>query len=146
MIPMALSAFTDPAAPPTPETLESMLGPAAPLWSDLCAILRGLVGDVVEAWNHGGAKVGWSMRLVHDGRILAYLTPQAGHALVGVVLGEKAIARAEASAGLSTPTREAIAAAPRYAEGRGVRIVMATADDLSVALELARIKVGSASR
>ena len=139
---MALSAFADPAVPPTPETLESMLGPAAPLWSGLGATLRRLAGDVEEAWKHGGVKIGWSLRLVHDGRILVYLTPQAGQALVGVFLGEKAIVRAEAAGNLSARTREVIAAAPRYAEGRGVRIPMATPDDLSVASELVRIKIG----
>jgi hypothetical protein len=87
-------------------------------------------------------KTGWSMRLVHQGRILVYLTPQAGQALVSVVLGEKAIARAEAAGHLSASTREVIDAAPRYAEGRGVRIPMATPDDLSVASELVRIKAG----
>ena len=139
---MALSAFADVTAPPTRVALEAALGPAAPLWSDLEARIRELASDVEEAWNHGGAKVGWSMRLVHEGRIVVYLTPQVGQVLVGVVLGEKAIARAETAGIVSARTREVIAAAPRYAEGRGVRIPMATGDDLSVASELVRIKLG----
>ena len=99
-------------------------------------------GKVAETWHFGGAKYGWSQRLVQGKRVLVYLTPQAGQLLVGVALGEKAIAVAEATGLASARTREIVAAAPRYAEGRGVRFAVATDDDLAVAKELARTRLG----
>ena len=71
-------------------------------------------GDLAETWHHGGAKYGWSMRLVRKDRNLVHLTPQAGMFLVGVALGEKAIAAAEAAGIVSVRTLEIVAAAPEY--------------------------------
>ena len=138
---MALSAFEDPAAPPTREELVEVLGPATPLWDDLVTDVRRRGGALTEDWHHG-PKFGWSMRLVLGDRILVHLTPQVGRLLVGVVLGEKAIAAATASGSASGRTLEVVAAAPRYAEGRGVRFPVATVEDLLVAEELCRIKLG----
>lgn len=138
---MALSAFDDPAQQPAPEAIGDVLGAAAASWSALTAEARLLAGDVDETWSFGGSKVGWSMRLVQGTRVLVYLTPQAGQLLVGVVLGEKAIAAAEASGVASARTLDVVAGAPKYAEGRGVRVTVVTADDLALAKELVRIKL-----
>ena len=139
---MALSAFDDPARPPTADELAAMLGPAAPCWAELVADVARHAGDLAETWHHGGAKYGWSMRLVRKDRNLVHLTPQAGTFLVGVALGEKAIAAAEAAGIVSVRTLEIVAAAPKYAEGRGVRYPVASDADLALAKELARIKLG----
>jgi hypothetical protein len=139
---VALSAFDDPAQGPTPDELEPVLGPAARCWSDLIAEVRRHAGTIEETWRFSGPKYGWSMRLVEGKRVIVYLTPQAGQVLVGVSLGEKAIAAAEAAGLASARTLEIVAAAPRYPEGRGVRTPVATGDDLAVAIELARIKLG----
>jgi hypothetical protein len=138
---VALSAFDDPAHPPTEVDLAAILGPASPLWTNLVADVARRASDTVEAWRYGGPTFGWSMRLVRKDRNLLYLTPQAGTFIVGVALGEKAIAAAEASGIASTRTLEIVAAAPKYAEGRGVRYPVALDDDLAVARELARIKL-----
>jgi hypothetical protein len=139
---MALSAFDDPAAPPTPEALAATLGPASPWWAALVEEVRATAGEVTERWAFSGPKNGWSMRVLRGDRVIAYLTPRAGSILVGVVLGEKAIAAATAAGTVSTRTLDVVAAAPRYAEGRGVRIAVETGDDLAVAKDLARIKLG----
>jgi hypothetical protein len=138
---MALSAFADPASAPTPNQLDGTLGSAAPRWEAIVADVRRLAGELDETWNYAGAKYGWSMRLVRKGRNLVYLTPQDGTLLVGVALGEKAIAAAEAAGFVSDRTRAIVEAAPRYAEGRGIRFAVATDDDLVVTHELARIKL-----
>ena len=138
---MALSAFDDPTRAPTPDELDSALGPAARLWPGLIAAVHCDTGELTETWAFG-AKSGWSMRLVQKERNLVHMTPQAGRMLVGVVLGEKAIARAEAAGLASARTLEVAAAAPRYAEGRGIRFEVETDEDLAVAMELARIKIG----
>ncbi len=138
---MALSAFDDPTSPPTPDELDALLGPCSRLWAELVAAVRRHAGGSTETWVFG-AKYGWSMRLVRRERNLLHLTPQAGRMLVGVALGEKAIARAEAAGLASGRTLEVVAAAPKYAEGRGVRFEVATDEDLAVAVELARIKLG----
>jgi hypothetical protein len=139
---MALSAFEDRTQPPAPDDLRAVLGVAAACWTALVADVREAAGPIDETWSFGGPKYGWSMRLVQGKRVLVYLTPQAGQLLVGAVLGEKAIAAAEASGLTSRRTLDIVRAAPKYAEGRGVRIPVVTDDDLVVARELVRIKLG----
>jgi hypothetical protein len=139
---VALSAFEDPAAAPSREELVAVLGPATLLWDDLVTDVKRRADAVTEGWNHAGPKFGWSMRLVLGDRILVRLTPQVGRLLVGVTLGKKAIDLAATSGGASERTLEVVAVAPRYAEGRGVRFPVATVDDLLVAEELCRIKLG----
>ena len=119
-----------------------MLGPSARLWAELVAAVRHHAGEMTDERWVFGAKHGWSMRLVGRERILVYLTPQARQLMVGVVLGEKAIAKAEAAGLASERTLEVVAAAPRYAEGRGIRLQVVTDEDLATAIELARMKVG----
>jgi hypothetical protein len=138
---VALSAFEDSDRPPSPEERAAVLGPAAAYWDQLVTAVRDRAGGVVEGWRHGGARSGWSCRLMLGDRVLVYLTPQPGAMLVGVVLGEKAIERARAAGLASETTLAVVDAAPRYAEGRGVRVTVRTSDDLAVAKELARIKL-----
>ena len=63
---------------------------------------------------------------------MVHLMLQAGTFLVGVALGKKAIAAAEAAGIASVRTLEIVAAAPKYAEGRGVRYPVASDADLAV--------------
>jgi Protein of unknown function (DUF3788) len=144
---VALSAFAHPDVAPTPETLDAVLGDAAAVWRTIVEQTRTLAGSIDEDWGHRGKSFGWSMRLLQGTRVVAYLTPQANALLLGVVLGEKAIAAREAGPGISSGARTVLEAAPRYAEGRGIRILVASPEDLAVALELIEIKLaGQAAR
>jgi hypothetical protein len=138
---VALNAFDDPSHQPTPKELRAILGGASRFWSALVADVRRGCKGMTEHWNFG-AKFGWSLRLKHEDRILVYLTPRTGRMLVGVVLGEKAVNAARAAGKTSDATLALVAAAPKYAEGRGVRVEVGTDDELRVARELARIKIG----
>jgi hypothetical protein len=140
---MALSAFEDPGTSPATPALEAVLGAAAPHWAALIAEVSERSGGSTQLWRHGGTRNGWTLRLLRGDRVLAYLTPQAGRMLVGVVLGEKAIDRAQAAGFASRATMAVVDAAPRYAEGRGVRLEVRTDADLAIARELVRIKLGT---
>jgi hypothetical protein len=67
------------------------------------------------------------------------MTPQHQQFLVSLVLGEKAIAATSASR-LPAAVRDAIAAAPRYAEGTGVRMTVTNGRQLPALATLAQIK------
>lgn len=137
--PMALSAFDDPARSPAPAAVRSRLGGAAPLWADLVAHVAGTCPPLEEVWSFAGAKFGWSLRLKRAERVLVYLTPQDGRFLVGLVLGEKAIAAASEK-GLPPTVLALLDAAPRYAEGRGIRLAIAPGDDLENVKSLVALK------
>lgn len=136
---MALSAFDDKFHRPTPAELAQTLGPADAAWRQLVAETTRDHGPLEELWNFAGAKFGWSLRLKKKDRVVLYLTPQAGQFLVGLVLGEKAVAAAGRD--LPPAVLAALDAAPRYAEGRGLRLPVTTLDDLPAVHRLAAAKL-----
>ena len=137
---MALSAFDDKSRPPAPDELAEVLGQALRPWDDLIAHVEETYPPITQLWNFVGAKYGWSLRLKCKDRVVLYMTPQAGVFQLGLVLGEKA-AQAAHDANLPDSVLSLIDAAPRYAEGRGIRLPVATGDDLSAVRTLAALKM-----
>ena len=137
---MALSALDDRTRRPERAALDGVLGRAAGFWHELVTEVARGHAPVTQQWNFAGAKNGWSLRLRHRERVILYLTPQEGRFLVGVVLGEKA-ARAAREGGEPQSVRALIEAAPRYAEGRGIRFTVSRAADLRTARRLVALKM-----
>jgi hypothetical protein len=138
--PKSLSAFGDKASPPTTADLNSALGHAASAWADLVLQINRAYPPIVEQWNFASAKFGWSLRLKKADRIVLYLIPQKDRFLVGIVLGAKAVAAAQNS-GLPTAVLKAIAEAPRYAEGTGIRLPVEDRSELAPLQTLAALKM-----
>jgi hypothetical protein len=133
---MALSAFDDPKAPPAARDVVTALGKAHAAWKEL----RSLAGKgLEEEWGFSSKASGWSLRLRDRKRVILYLTPQNGRFLASLALGEKAVAAAQ-KADLPPALLAAVAAAPRYAEGRGVRVEVRTTADARGVAALAAVK------
>ncbi|MFA6958165.1 MAG: DUF3788 family protein [Thermoanaerobaculia bacterium] len=137
---VSLSAFGEKTALPAEGELLHVLGPAADAWTDLINRIKLTFEPAVEQWNFAGAKYGWSLRLRRRDRVILYLIPQAGRFLVGIVLGAKAVAAAR-SAKLPARLIDAIAEAPRYAEGTGVRFPVSKARELPAIERLVALKM-----
>jgi hypothetical protein len=138
--PESLSAFGDKAHPPAQAELDRCLGPAAAAWHALAAHVERSHGPTVEQWNFAGAKYGWSLRLKQKERVILYFIPQAGRFLVGLVLGAKAVAAAK-DAELPAALLESLAAAPRFAEGTGLRLPVSAASELPPIQKLVALKM-----
>ncbi len=141
---MALSVFDDRSRSPDPERLRAALGPAAALWRQLLARAAERDPDVLQLWHFAGPKYGWSLRVRQKGRVVLHMTPCKGHFLAGIILGEKTIAAAQAK-GLPKPVLAVIEAAPRYAEGRGIRQKVSSARDLRIVTRLLDLKMSGAA-
>ena len=137
---MSLSVFADRGHAPSADQLREALGESHPSWIRLIDHVRSRRDRLREEWAYPGAKFGWSLRLREGDRNLLYLTPGRGEFLVGVVLGDRAIAAAR-EAGASAEALALADAAPKYAEGRGIRVSVREPDDLPLAMELAGIKL-----
>jgi Protein of unknown function (DUF3788) len=137
---VALSSFDDKSRPPAAAEVETVLGEAGELWKGLVAHVVEKFAPTSEVWSFAGPKYGWSLRLRRRDRIVLYMTPQIGHFLVGVVLGERAVEAAQ-NADLPESVRALIDSAPRYAEGRGIRFTVTTPAELAAAKKLAAIKL-----
>ncbi|HEY5169687.1 MAG TPA: DUF3788 family protein [Thermoleophilia bacterium] len=138
---MALSAFDDVSSPPQPAAVSEVLGPSARLWDQLVSAVTESHPPTVALWNFAGVKYGWSLRLKRRDRNLLHLTPQPGTFLLGVVLGEKAALAAHRGE-LPKAVLKVIDEAPRYGEGRGIRMQVATTADLETARMLTALKMG----
>jgi hypothetical protein len=139
----SLSAFADKTSAPTEAELHRTLGPAATAWNHLVSHVHSTYSQAAEQWNFAGANYGWSLRLWSAERVILYLIPQTGQFLVGIVLGGKAVAAAQ-TADLPAAVVAAIAKAPRYAEGTGLRLPVADESQLPPIQLLAALKMARA--
>jgi hypothetical protein len=136
---MALSAFDDKTRSPTIDDLRLVLGRAYAPWVKLLALVAERIDPVAEVWKFTSASTGWGLRVLQKERVILYMTPQSNQFLVSLALGEKAVAAVRA-AKLSAGVLKAIEDAPRYAEGRGVRIAVRRRAQLATIARLAQIK------
>ncbi len=136
---MSLSAFGDKTRQPTDDELSRTVGRAYGAWRRLIALVEERIESVTEVWGYSGAASGWGLRVRHRERVLLYMTPKQDGFLVSFALGEKAVAAARA-ARLPKLVLETIDAAPRYAEGRGVRFDVRTLRQAASLADLAEIK------
>jgi len=105
---------------PTEAELAATLGPAQAIWQQLHASLTQDFPGLRLEWKTAKIPFGRYGMLRQKERTLVYLIPHAGNFEVSVVLGKKAAALALAT-DLPTETRQLVAKARRYAEGRGIR-------------------------
>jgi hypothetical protein len=136
---MTLSAFVDGATAPTDDDLRTMLGRSHAVWRTLIDTVGERIGPVTELWARTSKSTGWGLRLRQKDRVILYMAPQRNQFVVSFALGEKAVAAALATR-LPAAIREAIEAAPRYAEGRGVRITVTSVRQVPALVALAQVK------
>jgi len=137
---MALSALDDRSSEPTGGDVAAVVGDSFALWRMLCGWLGDAAGIDGWQWGFSGAKYGWGLRANRGKRVIAYLIPQNGGFLVGLVLGDRTVTAA-AAASLPQEVRDIMAAAPGFAEGTGFRLPVTSAADLDGVRTLVRIKL-----
>lgn len=139
---MALSVFDNKEKKPKPAELWKELGKSAAAWRALTEWLAGQHDPLIEEWIFSGQNWGWSLRLKHKKRAILYLTPCKKHFFVGFVLGEKAV-RAVLGADLPENVVREIKTAPKYAEGRGIRLDIKYKKDIAAVKLLAEAKMAN---
>ncbi|MGD8698651.1 MAG: DUF3788 domain-containing protein [Gemmatimonadales bacterium] len=139
---MALSAFNDKSSPPRSAELRETLGRSSNLWDRLRDHLASDYQPLTEKWSMYSERWGWSLQLKKKKRTILYMTPCKKHFLVGFVLGEKAVKAAHESE-LPEALLALIDSAPKYPEGRGVRIEVRTKKDLEAIKQLAAVKMAN---
>lgn len=139
---MTLSAFDDKTKPPEDRDLAAVLGKSFSLWNSLKCAVSDDHAPLAEEWGYTGKSTGWGFRLKKKDRVLLYMTPCRGFFLASFAFGEKAVQSAH-NAKLPAGILAIIDAAPRYAEGRGVRIEVRTAKDVAAVKQLVAIKAAS---
>lgn len=137
---MAFSFFEDKEHQPEDSDLVEALAETQRYWDDLKSTMARNFQPLSVEWGFSGKKWGWSLRLKQKARTILYMTPRAGDFVVGFALGQKAVDAAHAT-DLPPSVLELIDAAPKYAEGRGVRLEVRTEEDLRSVVQLADVKM-----
>ena len=136
-----LNAFIGKKKQPSQAEVTKALGPAAGLWTELIAWMADNLGVATQEWKGICVdKYGWSLTLKQKKRTIVYLGPCNGCFRVAFALGDKAVAAAKAEK-LPRKIQQALAEAPRYAEGTGLRLMVNKAADLAPIRKLAEIKL-----
>jgi hypothetical protein len=140
---MAAKSGTSGPAPGKRE-IDDLLGKAAPFWTALHADLCSAFGPLDEKWRFSRQTNHWSLQLTQRSkkRTVLYLIALPGLFQAAFALGEKACAAARASA-LPASVVDIIEQAPRYPEGRGVRLDVRSRKDVEHVKALAAIKMAN---
>lgn len=136
-------AFVEKSRRPDARRIAASLGKTAnALWLRTREAIADAHGPIAEEWVFGGAKYGWSLRLKRKTRAVVYLTPCEGYFRASFAVGEKAV-RAAHDAPLPEAALALIDAAPRFAEGRAVRVEVRRASDVKTVASIAAIKMAN---
>jgi hypothetical protein len=139
---VASSVFGDREARPDDVGLVSALGPASARWRATVDALEREFDPLQAGWSYSGKAYGWSLRCSQRGRPVVYLTPLEAAFRASFALPERAMPAA-LDADLPAHVREVLESAPIYAEGRGVRLAIASDEDIASLVTLLRIRMAS---
>jgi hypothetical protein len=134
-VPSKSTAKTD--GPPTDAQVRRALGPAVAAWDALLDPARGRTTE----WKRYSKKAPWSLRVNEGKRTVLWAVPLKGELRVAVIVGEKRVAAGLAGP-LSKKLKTDLRDAPRYPEGRAVRIRMKSAARVHDVERLIDLKLG----
>jgi hypothetical protein len=134
------SIFIDKTVKPNNQMLSQALGTSLKLWEKIKSSLITDFGKMDEEWKYYGQKIGWTLKLLYKKRNLFFFTPYQNYFQIAFVFGNKAVAVVEQS-DLPLNIIDQIKNARKYAEGRGLRIVVKKQKDVNAVLKLTKIKM-----
>ncbi len=125
--------------PPSQPELEAVLGPVFPLWTGIIRVVEESCAPLDCVWKPSKLGFGRVGLLQHKKRTLLYLIPEKEKIRIAVVFGERAYQLALTST-LPAAIKKMFREAKPYAEGRGIRFAVSSADDLPTIAKLIEIK------
>jgi hypothetical protein len=136
------NAFIGHTARPSPLEVATALGPSAATWTQFIDWLADVHNVLVHEWKSDSLRYGWSLRLKKKDRTIVYLAPCQGCFRVSFVLGSHAMEIVHQT-NFPPNVAQAIAEAPHYAEGTGIRLIVHRPSDLLPIRTLAEIKLAN---
>jgi hypothetical protein len=137
---MSPSVFLDRGSPPKPADLAAALGKAANLWTELQARLGATFAPLDEHWSYSGKSYGWLLQLRHRKKTVVNLVPGKDAFVASLALNERGCDAARRAA-LSDSALEVLEKAPKYPEGRAVRVEVRSKKDLVDVEKLASVRM-----
>ncbi len=138
-----INAFLGKPTRPSDDELAAALGRSTKVWNEFIQWMADEMQIATQEWKGICVKkYGWSLRLKQKSRNIVYLGPGQGCFMVSFVLSDKALSAAK-EAHLPKAVADALASAPRYPEGNGLRLVVYCSADLPAIRKIAAIKAAN---
>lgn len=118
-----ISIFTDKSIVPNDKDLIDGIGNTYDVWHQIMDLVYQQYPEGKEDWNYPGKKYGWSFRIKDKKRAIIYFLPRSNYFKVAFVFGDKAL-KAILETSISDTVKNDLLSAKKYAEGRGVSIVV----------------------
>jgi hypothetical protein len=134
--------FADKSRPPSAADLTAVLGRAKQHWDNLVAQAQRSDPKVHTEWKYYSSKSGWSCVLRDKRHNVLYLIPSEKRFTASFAIGERALEAARQS-GLPDEIVQLIEQAPKYPEGRAVRVEVKSAANAAIASTLLDLKMGN---
>ena len=137
-----LIIFTEKGLIPTDQDLIVNLGTTYALWHQIQEIVLDLYPKGLQEWNYPGKKYGYSYRIKDKKRAILYFLPRKNYFKVAFVFGQKATDLIMES-DISLEIKNELIKARKYAEGRGIRIEVKNALNITDIKKLIEIKLAN---
>ena len=137
---MSASIFDNKLILPNELMLQEELGDTYQYLEQVKSEITKASGGVTPEWKHYGQKSGWTLKLYAKKRNILFVTPCHGFFLASLVFGDRAV-DAIIQSTLPDSIKQEVFAAPKYAEGRGIRLEVNSQEQCGVLLELIRVKI-----
>jgi hypothetical protein len=134
--------FADKSTTPDEAALSQALGSSFKRWTELKDRIVKQYDLPVVTWMWGGKKGGWYLKLANKKRSALFMGPDEGHFRAALLFNEKAVEAARQS-DLPNEIIDLIANAPKYPEGRAVRLKVKTIADARLVEKIVAVKMAS---
>jgi hypothetical protein len=137
--------LSDPARTPDAVALRERLGSASRYWDELLAQARTALPAVSResAWKYYVSSRAWRYLVRHRRRTLVHLAPGAGRFTAAFPIRDDEVANARPR--LPAAAARLVRGSPSFAEGRAVRVVVATSHDARLASRFLALKTAAAA-
>jgi hypothetical protein len=137
---MTENSFLEKKQRPDLPGLKKALGDSFEIWENFLNELKKDYKFINEEWKYYGTKYGWSLKIYLKKRNLFFFTAGKNCFIIAFVFGDRGVKAVENS-GLSPDLINKLVTAPRYEDGRGIKITVQKTPDIVQVNNLVKIKI-----
>ena len=134
--------FLDKTAEPTEDQLKDVLSDSYKYWCEIQNEINSKYGETITEWKYYSKKTGWTRKTLLKKRNLFFSKPYNKYFKLTFVFGDKAVDEIEKS-DISEKLIQELRSAKKYAEGRGLSVVVTKKSDIKNIYKLIEIKINN---
>ena len=132
--------FGDKNNKPNDDLLLDKIGKSFKYWVEIQKHIKSNYEKVLNEWKFYGLKYGWQLKTLFNKRNLFFLIPSEASFKIIFIFGDKAVEEIKKS-NISEELKSTVVGAKKYAEGRGLSIIVKNKEYIADIITLISIKV-----